>query len=264
MNPKGIDVSKWQGSINWQEIKNEGVDFAILREGYGKESPTQIDKRFEENYKNAKAVGIPVGVYHYSYADSVEDARKEAQFCLKNIEGKQLEYPVCFDIEDRTQLCLTTRQRTDICKAFCEEIEKAGYYVMIYCNLDWYKNYLYSEELKKYDLWLAHWEAATPGVKCGIWQKSSKGQLDGINGNVDLNEAFKNYPMIMKIRGLNGFRAISAGDYRPNVTQYYTVKKGDTLTAIAKKYGTTIDKLVKVNGIKDKNKIYVGQLIKIL
>ena len=157
MNKKGVDVSKWQGRINWHEARNDGVEFAILREGYGKESPNQIDKRFEENYRNAKAVGIPVGVYHYSYADSVEDARKEAQFCLKNITGKQLEYPICFDIEDKEQLKLNNRQRTDICKAFCEEIEKAGYYVMIYCNLNWYKNYLYSEELKKYDLWLAQW-----------------------------------------------------------------------------------------------------------
>lgn len=264
MSLNGIDISKWNGKIDFQKVKNYGTDFLIIRSSYGKESPNQIDKRFEENYKNAKAVGIPVGVYHYSYADSVEDARKEAQFCLKNISGKQLEYPVCFDIEDRTQLCLSNHQRTDICKAFCEEIENAGYYVMIYCNFNWYKNYLCFDELKKYDLWLAHWDVTEPGTECGIWQKTNKGQIDGINGNVDLNEAFKDYPAIMKIRGLNGFKAVSAGDYKPNATQYYTVKKGDTLTAISKKYGTTIDKLVKANGIKDKNKIYVGQLLKII
>ena len=80
MNPNGIDVSKWQGSIDWQKVENDGVDFAIIRKGYGKESPTKIDKKFDENYRNAKSVGIPVGVYHYSYADSVEDARKEEQF----------------------------------------------------------------------------------------------------------------------------------------------------------------------------------------
>ena len=258
MNPNGIDVSKWQGSIDWQKVENDGVDFAIIREGYGKESPTQIDKKFEENYRNAKSVGIPVGVYHYSYADSIEDAKKEAEFCLKNIIGKQLEYPVCFDIEDRTQLALNNRQRTDICKAFCEEIENAGYYVMIYCNLNWYKNYLYSDELKQYDLWLAHWDVAEPGVECGIWQKTDKGIIDGISGNVDLNKSFKDYPTIMKIKGLNGYRAISANDYN-----YYTVQRGDTLTAISKKYGKSIEWLVKTNGIKDKNKIYVGQRIKV-
>lgn len=262
MNKKGIDVSKWNGKIDWQEAKNDGVEFAIIRASYGKESPNQIDKRFEENYRNAKAVGIPVGVYHYSYADSVEDARKEAQFCLKNIAGKQLEYPVCFDIEDRTQLALTNRQRTDIVKTFCNTIESAGYYAMLYTNLNWYKNYLYSEELRKYDLWLAQWDVAAPSVPCGIWQKTDKGSIDGISGNVDLNEAFKDYPAIMKIRGLNGFKAVSVGGHKPH-TQYYTVRKGDTLTAIANKYGTTVDRLVKSNGIKDKNKIYVGQVIQI-
>ena len=262
MNKKGIDVSKWQGSINWQEAKNDGVDFAIIREGYGKENPSQVDKKFEENYKNAKAVGIPVGVYHYSYADSVEDAKKEAEFCLKNIAGKQLEYPVVFDIEDKEQLKLNNRQRTDICKAFCEEIEKAGYYVMIYCNLNWYKNYLYSEELKKYDLWLAQWDVAEPSVKCGIWQKTDKGHIDGISGNVDLNIAYKDYPTIMKIRGLNGFKTISAGEYKPHYITY-VVKSGDTLSGIAAKYHTTVDKLVSANGIKDKNKIYAGQSLKI-
>lgn len=183
MSKNGIDVSKWNGAIDFQEIKNDGVEFVMIREGYGKESPSQVDKRFEENYKNAKAVGIPVGVYHYSYADSVEDARKEAEFCLKNIAGKQLEYPVCFDIEDKEQLKLSRRQRTDICKAFCEEIEKAGYYAMIYCNLNWYKNYLYSEELKKYDLWLAEWYEEAPSAECGIWQKSDQGQINGIRSN---------------------------------------------------------------------------------
>lgn len=272
MNKKGIDVSKWQGTIDWQEAKNDGVEFAIIREGYGKENPNQIDKKFEENYKGAKAVGIPVGVYHYSYADSVEDAKLEAQFCLKNIAGKQLEYPVVFDIEDKEQLKLNNRQRTDICKAFCEEIENAGYYAMIYCNLNWLNNYLYKDELiNKYDLWLAQWDAAEPSVPCGIWQKSDKGEIDGISGNVDLNESFQDYPTLMKVKGLNGFNAISAKDYptidysgivKPNYKDYY-VRSGDTLGEIAASNGTTVAKLVQVNNIADADKIRVGQLIKI-
>lgn len=262
MNKKGIDISKWNGKIDFQKVKNDGTDFLIIRSSYGKESPNQIDKRFEENYRNAKAVGIPVGVYHYSYADSVEDAKKEAEFCLKNIAGKQLEYPVCFDIEDRTQLALTNRQRTDIVKTFCNTIESAGYYAMLYTNLNWYKNYLYSEELKKYDLWLAQWDVAEPSVKCGIWQKTDNGHIDGISGNVDLNIAYKDYPTIMKIRGLNGFKTISAGEYKPHYITY-VVKSGDTLSGIAAKYHTTVDKLVSANGIKDKNKIYAGQSLKI-
>lgn len=135
MEFKGIDVSKWQGGVNWNEVKKDSTEFAILREGWGKKSPTQIDKRFKENYEGAKAAGIPVGCYHYSYADSVDDAKREAEFCLENIRNMELEYPVCFDIEDREMLKLSNKQRTDIVKAFCNEVEKAGYYAMFYCNL---------------------------------------------------------------------------------------------------------------------------------
>lgn len=136
MDLKGIDVSKWQGGVNWNEVKEDGTEFAIIREGWGKKSPAQIDKKFKENYENAKAVGIPVGCYHYSYADSVDDAKREAEFCLENIGDMKLEYPVIIDVEDKEQLKLNNRRRTDIVKAFCSEIEKAGYYAMFYCNLN--------------------------------------------------------------------------------------------------------------------------------
>lgn len=262
MNKNGIDVSKWNGKIDFQKVKNDGTDFVIIREGYGKKDPKQVDKLFHRNIQEAQKVGLPVGVYHYSYADSVSDAKAEAEFCLENIQGYKIEYPIVLDVEDRTMLSLSNRQRTDICKAFCEGIEKAGYYVMIYCNLNWYKNYLYSEKLKKYDLWLAQWDVAAPSVECGIWQKTDKGTIDGIIGNVDLNIAYKDYPTIMKIRGLNGFKTISAGEYKPHYITY-VVKSGDTLSGIAAKYHTTVDKLVSANGIKDKNKIYAGQSLKI-
>lgn len=205
---KGIDISKWNGSVDFNEAKNDGVEFVIIREGYGKKDPKQVDKLFHRNIQEAQKAGLSVGVYHYSYADSVSDAKAEAKFCLENIKGYKLDYPICFDIEDKEQLKLNNRQRTDICKAFCETIENAGYYAMIYCNLNWYKNYLYSEELKKYDLWLAQWGIAMPEVECGIWQKSSKGTISGINGNVDLNISYKDYPAIMKSNGLNGYNAV--------------------------------------------------------
>lgn len=131
MEFKGIDVSKWQGGVNWNEVKKDGTEFAIIREGWGKKSLTQIDKKFKENYENAKAVGISVGRYHYSYADSVDDAKREAEFCLENIGDMRLEYPVIVDVEDKEHLKLNNRQRTDIVKAFCSEIEKAGYYAIL-------------------------------------------------------------------------------------------------------------------------------------
>lgn len=264
MEFKGIDVSKWQGLINWNEVKKDSTEFVIIREGWGKKSPTQIDKRFKENYEGAKAVGIPVGSYHYSYANSVDDAKREAEFCLENIQGMRFEYPIVFDIEDRTMLSLSNRQRTDIVKAFCSEIEKAGYYAMFYCNLNWLNNYLIKEELfPKYDLWLAEWNIATPSVSCGIWQKSDKGAISGISGNVDLDIAYKNYPEIMINKGLNGF---SKSDNSPTINYFnYTVKKGDTLWAIAQRYlgsGTKYKEIKALNAL-NLDTIYPNQVLKI-
>ncbi len=264
MEFKGIDVSKWQGGVNWNEVKKDGTEFAILREGWGKKSPTQIDKKFKENYENAKAVGIPVGCYHYSYADSVDDAKREAEFCLENIRDMKFEYPVCFDIEDREMLKLSNRKRTDIVKAFCGEVEKAGYYAMFYCNLNWLNNYLYKDELlPKYDLWLAQWNVAAPSVSCGIWQYSSAGKIDGISGNVDLDIAYKNYPETMTFKGLNGF---SKANNSASTNYFkYTVKKGDTLWAIAQRYlgSGTKYKEIKVLNALNSDTIYPNQVLKI-
>jgi len=265
MEMKGIDVSKWNGVIDWNEAKKDGVEFAIIREGYGKKDPKQIDKKFYDNYNGAKAAGIHVGVYHYSYADSVEDAVKEAQFCLENIQGLDLDFPIVFDIEDKEQLKLNTRQRTDIVKAFCSEIEKAGYYAMFYCNLNWLNNYLYRDELlPKYDLWLAQWNSASAGAPCGIWQKSDCGHISGISGNVDIDIAYKDYPSIIK------HKQSATNNNKPQqttpttqATSTYIVQKGDTLSAIAKKFGVSVQTIADINNIKDVNKIYVGQVLKI-
>ncbi|OZJ83365.1 GH25 family lysozyme, partial [Klebsiella pneumoniae] len=95
MNYKGIDISKWNSTVDFEGVKNEGTDFLIIREGYGKKDPKQVDKLFHRNIQEAQKVGLPVGVYHYSYADSVSDAKAEAEFCLENIQGYKLEYPIC-------------------------------------------------------------------------------------------------------------------------------------------------------------------------
>ncbi len=258
MSITGVDVSKWQGNIDWGKVKNAGVNFAIIREGYGKESPNQVDKKFEINYQGAKSAGIFVGAYHYSYADSADDAKREAEFCLKNISGKQFEYPICFDIEDRTLLALSNRQRTDICKAFCESLESAGYYAMIYCNLNWYNNYLISDELKRFDLWLAQWGVPSPGISCGIWQKSDAGSFDGINTSVDVDISYRNYPEIIREKGLNGYS-------KTDSCILYTVKQGDTLWGIAKKYlGSGIRyKEIKAKNFLSSDNIYPGQVLRI-
>lgn len=202
---KGIDVSKHQGTIEWQKVKASGIDFAILRAGYGKYD-NQKDERFEENYSNAKNAGIKLGAYHYSYAKSVDDAKKEAEIFLKWISGKQFEYPVAFDVEEKSQSDKGKQFVSDVIRAFCETVEKAGYYVCVYSNKYWLDNYVDDDCKRKYDTWLAQWsDKATYGGNYGIWQYSSQGEIDGISGRVDLDESYKDYSLIIKSNGLNGF-----------------------------------------------------------
>ena len=205
---KGIDVSKHQGKIDWHRVKNSGVDFAILRAGYGKYD-NQKDERFEENYSNAKNAGIKLGAYHYSYAKSVDDAKKEAEIFLKWISRKQFEYPVAFDVEEKSQSDKGKQFVSDVIRAFCETVEKAGYYVCVYSNKYWLDNYVDDDCKRKYDTWLAQWsDKATYGGNYGIWQYSSQGEIDGISGRVDLDESYKDYSLIIKSNGLNGFSGL--------------------------------------------------------
>ena len=207
MKLKGIDVSHHNGTVDWDKVKDDGIDFAILRCGYGRKSVRQIDKQFERNYRECKRVGIPVGVYHYSYAKSADDARIEADFMLELISGKQFEYPVVFDIEDPGQEAYSRDVLTEITIAFCEKIESAGYYISIYSNADWFTNKLDLEKLKPYDKWLAHWvESPKWGSSFGgLWQYTDSGRVDGIETKVDMNISYRDYPSIIKRAGLNGY-----------------------------------------------------------
>ena len=204
MAVKGIDVSVYQGNIDWAKVKASGIGFAILRVGYGR-CDDQKDKMFEQNYKNAKAIGMPIGIYHYSYAKTADNARQEAKTCLKWIKGKKFEYPVAFDIEDKSQTNLGKATLTAIAKAFCEEIEKAGYYPCIYASKSWLDNKLDMSALK-YDVWVAQWtNTCTYKGAYGIWQNSDNGSINGISGRVDTDISYKDYPTIMKTTGKNGY-----------------------------------------------------------
>lgn len=205
---KGIDVSRWQEEVDWPRVKASGIQFAMIRSGFGW-GANQKDLFFEENYTKAKAVDIAVGVYHYSYAVTEEEAEKEAEHCYSIIKGKQFEYPIAYNLEEK-RLGLLGRERvSEIAKAFCEKMESYGYYVAIYANKDWFDNLFTEEIIKRYDIWLAQ-ESGKPNLKkpCGIWQKTTKGRVDGIKGYVDLNESYKHYPSIMKKNGLNGYETV--------------------------------------------------------
>lgn len=206
---KGIDVSKWQGKINWETVVKFGeIKFAMLRSSFGWcNDNTQIDPYFNTNYNECKKHKIPCGAYHYSYAKNKEQAQREAQYVLSVLKGKQFEFPIAFDIEEDVILNNLTRNGiAEIIKGFCETIENAGYYVCVYSSKSRIEQFT-QEIFDKYDIWLANWDVAEPktNVNYGMWQYTSKGSVIGIQGRVDLNYCYKDYPNIMLVNGLNGF-----------------------------------------------------------
>jgi GH25 family lysozyme M1 (1,4-beta-N-acetylmuramidase) len=202
----GIDVSKHNGNIDWQSVKASGkVNFCIIRAGYGK-SISQKDAQFEANYKGAKAVGIPVGAYWYSYAITPAEAEAEARVFLQAIAGKQFEMPVYFDIEEKSALNTGKNNVTAMCRAFCNVMEKAGYWCGIYASRSHIQNYIRTETQQRYSLWVAEW-----GAKCnfngefGMWQSFDKGRIDGIGSYVDLDVCYVDYPSAIMAAGKNGY-----------------------------------------------------------
>lgn len=200
---KGIDVSKWQKTIDWAAVKSDGIEFAMIRATYGSSS---IDPMFETNYNEAKENDIAVGVYHYSYATTVATAAAEVKFLISKLNGKQLEYPICVDVEDSSQSSLSKKTLTDIVITYLTELENAGYYPMIYANAAWYTGKLDNTRLLAYDHWLAQWgNSITYTGSVNMWQYSSTGIISGISGNVDLDISFVDYEARIKQLKMNGF-----------------------------------------------------------
>ena len=186
MSVKCIDVSSWQSGINFYQVKADGIGAAIIRSGYGRET-SQKDSRFEEHYRGAKAAGLKIGSYWYSYAKSVEDAKREAQACLSCIKDKRFDLPIYYDMEEASQKALGKATLTAMAIAFCDAVKAAGYRAGVYANPDWYLGYLDYQMLRaKYSIWLAHW-ANTHTLACDIWQYTDSGKVSGISGRVDMN-----------------------------------------------------------------------------
>lgn len=198
----GIDVSSWQGSIDWKKVKADGKDFAILRAGTTKGK----DNYFERNYTEAKAAGVDLGCYMYTYATTVEEAEKDADMMLSWLAGKEFEYPIYYDMEDQVQLAegMTTELRTEMILAFCKKLNDAGWYTGVYANPNWFNNYLNEDLLaQNHEIWLASWPVSgTPSkdysYRCGLWQYSAQGKVNGIDSDVDLNVAYFDYPELIK------------------------------------------------------------------
>lgn len=189
---RGIDVSYWQGTIDWEKVKASGIDFAFMRTTLG---DYYTDETFYYNITEAQRNGIKVGVYHYMKADSSQSARTEAKYFLEAIKDYELEFPIVVDVEDSRQEKLSVSELTRITRVFCEEIKKAGYTPMIYSSASWLNQKLDTKQLSDYEIWVAHWGTTRPAYygSYGVWQYSCKGRVSGISGDVDLNVAYIDY-----------------------------------------------------------------------
>lgn len=189
---KGIDVSKWNGRIDWKKVKKAGIDFCIIRTGYSK----TVDYKFKYNIEEAIDNGLQIGVYHFSYATTNAKAKEEAEFCLKLIKPykKYITLGVWFDYEydsvsysRRYGVYPTKKSVTSLAKTFCSTVEKNGYSTGIYTNLDFSSNYFTKEVLDKYPTWIAVWGKMNYHGKYVMWQYTDSGRVDGIHGKVDMN-----------------------------------------------------------------------------
>ena len=300
---KGIDVSAYQGDIDWRKVKEVGYQFAIIRLGIGDNISSQDDKKLKEYLEGCKNNNIPYGFYLVSYAKKLsgnESVESEIEHTKRLIEGTS---PFCifYDMEIDNTIYLGKETLTSFAITYCDYFKNKGYNVGIYANKNWFTNYLDYAKLKNngYKIWLAHYGIEKPSLECDLWQYTDKGNVDGINTNTtDLDIMYSNLigsnrePNSSNLKSIseivqeviNGIwgngedrknRLISAG-YNYNEIQEkvnsilasnsavtYTVKSGDTLSSIAKKYGTTYQKLAQYNNISNPNIINVGQVIKI-
>lgn len=201
---RGIDVSEFQGEINWGNLKYK-IDFAILRAGYGNNN---LDKQFIRNITECNRLEIPCGVYWFSYAYTIDMAKNEAEDLLNLIKDYEVQYPVCFDFEydsikyaNKNGIEIDRNLASNIADSFCSEIQKNNYYAMNYANEYFIENYFSNEILEKYDLWYAFYNNKC-NRKAGIWQYSESGTLDSSSNNLDLDYSFNDYKEIIKKNNL--------------------------------------------------------------
>lgn len=194
-----VDVSCWQSNVDYNKIKAAGITSVIIRAGFGREI-SQKDTMFETHYKNAKAAGLKIGAYWYSYANSVSDAKTEANACLACIKGKSFDLPIYYDLEDSSQSGFGKSTLTAMATTFCDTVKAAGYAVGVYASLYWFSNKLDYAALKsKYSIWLAQYNS-TYQLDCDIWQNSSTGRVSGYNGSIDTNFIIKDAVYVSKIK----------------------------------------------------------------
>ena len=210
MAVKGVDISAWQKGLSLAKVKDAGKKFVILRAGFtGINSGTQknVDATFRTFYKQAKAEGLGVGAYWYSCANTYAKGKAEAEFMIKKcLKGKQFEYPIYIDVEEKKWQTVGKKAVGNAIKGFCETMEKHGYYAGFYTSTYFLNAYIDKAIVKDYDLWLANWSSSKPSIGrgYGMWQYTDATKVAGRSLDGDI--AYKDYPKIMKSKGLNGFK----------------------------------------------------------
>ncbi len=189
---KGIDVSRYQGIIDWQAVADSGISFAMIKALQG---ASAIDKRFLENAEGASKAGLPFGIYVYSKASSEEEATAEAQAALELAADFSLAYPIAMDIEGEHYRLLTKEKRIEVVDAFCSAVKAAGQMPLLYSNKDWLTNVIPEECTEKWDVWLAQWRKTAPDYQRAytMWQYG-KAQVSGISTKVDMDLCYFDYP----------------------------------------------------------------------
>lgn len=273
----GIDISKHQGNFDIKNAKEQGVKYIILRAGYTGSliRSLAVDSKYARNYKLCKELKMPVGVYWYSRATTYDLGMKEAKYLYeKCLIGKQFEYPIYIDVEDtKYQAKASKKEVTEAIKGFCDFLEKKGYYVGIYgSDVSTFKQMVNLDELNQYDKWVARYGSEPQYVKeYGIWQFSStNGKIKGASNKLDLDYAYKDYSVIIKKAGLNGYKKAAtpstpAEPEKPktdtNSIKYYKKYTGKSVSLVNALVYLGIDysfknrtKIAKANGIK----VYLG------
>lgn len=241
---KGIDVSKYQCNIDWAKVADDGVQFAMIRAVSTNNSGIYVDPYFEKNYAGAKAAGIPVGAYFYTYATDEEQQNEELSVLLKAFEGKIFEYPIAVDVEDKSLAAIGKDRITALTKRAMDVLCQKGYLPMLYTYTNFTPN-LDMNTFADYDVWIADYRGA-----CGysghydMWQYSSSGAVNGISGRVDMNWAYKDFPAIIANAGLNGCVKQSAVPEQP--IQLYDV----TVLAASKGDADAVASLAESLGLK--------------
>lgn len=196
----GVDVSKYQKNIDWEQIKKAGVSFVIVRigyRGYGASGALVLDPMFEEHFTNVKNAGLKVGVYFFSQATTEEEAKEEAFACAYVLNGRKLDYPIFFDTEASGASGgsgradgLGVADRTKCAIAFCEEVKAQGYKPGVYASTLWYRKRVNLNSLKKYTIWNAHYGVASSPIDCALWQGTCTARLPGYKGDLDVNISY--------------------------------------------------------------------------